>query len=182
MLYSIGIKNCAYKISGGTLSPLASAQKISFSNKSETRNFICRLSDGQVTSYNEVVDAGKDATLEIITLPLKFMKEVLGFTQAQNGVITENIRPKSVHFSLFYETQGDDEPIRVQLYDVVCPQPDFDVTTISNKLAVDGRKLKLIVNSSVYEDLSKPRSIGRSIRRSDNPTLFDNWFGEVTTT
>ena len=177
MLYTVGIRNCAYKISGGNMSPLIGAQKLSFATQNAKRDMIVRVGSG-AAAYSEDYETGRTADLSIVQLPVSFLVDVLGYTVSENGVLTEGLLNRPVHFSLFYETQTDGEPIRTQLYDVCCTRPNFDVSTMTNKPSVDIRKLKLTINA----DLRNTKTFGRSVSREDSAEQFDTWFGEAVTT
>lgn len=174
--YYTGFRNFAYKVSGGTKTPLAGAQKLSFTSQNASRELTVRVGSG-AAAYAENIETGRTADLDIVQLPVSFLVDVLGYTVDENGVLTEGLLNRPVHFSLFYETQTDGEPIRTQLYDVCCTRPNFDVTTMTNKPSVDIRKLKLTINA----DLRSTKNFGRSVSREDSAEQFDTWFGEVQT-
>lgn len=177
MRYSTGFNSFAYRVRGGsTLSPLIGAQKLAFSEGTDNRDLIVRLDSGDVIQYSETVSTGRTATLDIVQLPADFLKNVLGYTQGTSKVLVEGIQRTYTHFSLFYQYETDTEPVRVQLYDVVCAKPNFDVTTITNRPSVDIKKLKLIINPDISAG-----AYSRSITRSENASLYDSWFGVVTT-
>ena len=171
--YYTGFRNFAYKISGGIKTPLAGAQKLSFTSQSASRDMTVRVGSG-AAAYSESIETGRAADLSIVQLPVSFL---VGYTMDENGVLTEGLLHRPVHFSLFYEMQTDGEPIRTQLYDVCCIRPNFDVTTMTNKPSVDIRKLRLIVNAG----LRNTKTFGRSVSREDSTEIFDTWFGEVQT-
>lgn len=174
--YYTGFRDFAYKISGGTMTPLKGAQKLSFATQSASRELTMRVGSG-AAAYSESVETGRTADLSIVQLPVSFLVDVLGYTVDENGVLTEGVLRRPVHFSLFYEVQTDGEPIRTQLYDVCCVRPNFDVTSMTNKPSVDIRKLKLIVNA----DLRNTKAYERSVSREDSAEMFNTWFGEVQT-
>lgn len=170
-LYNTGFRNFAYKISGGTMTPLEGAQKLSFTVQSAARELMVRTASG-MAAYTENVETGRKADLEIVQLPVSFLVDVLGYTLV-DGILTEGLH-RPVHFSLFYEQQTDGEPIRTQLYDVCCTRPNFDVTTMTNRPSVDIRKLSLVVNADQSEQV-----YSQSVSREDNAEAFDTWFGEA---
>lgn len=174
--YYTGFRNFAYKINGGTMTPLKGAQKLSFASQNANRDLTVRVGSS-AAAYSENIETGRTADLDIVQLPVSFLVDVLGYTVDKNGVLTEGLLHRPVHFSLFYENQTDGEPIRTQLYDVCCTRPNFDVTTMTNKPSVDIRKLKLIINA----DLRNTKAFERSVSREDSAEQFDTWFGEVQT-
>lgn len=172
MLFNTGLKNCSYKASGSlTRKPLAGAQKISFSNNTAERQIKVRTTS--ITSYNETIEIGKAAALEVVQLSVDFLVDVLGYSY-ENGILTENLKRKPTHFSLYYEVQSDTEPTRIQIYDCVCTKPDFDATTITNNPSVDTKKLKLIINPENFNGITG--KISRSVTYSENATAYSTWF------
>ena len=85
MLFNTGLKNCSYKASGSlTRKPLAGAQKISFSNNTAERQIKVRTTS--ITSYNETIEIGKAAALEVVQLSVDFLVDVLGYSY-ENGIL-----------------------------------------------------------------------------------------------
>lgn len=173
--YNTGIQNCMYAIHGSsTKKQLNGAIKLSFRPSSGDRKLLVRDSKGAAMQYTDVRRSNtRQATLEIVSLPVSFLIDVLGWTQDSSGVLYESIQP-DIHISLFYETENGGHPIRHQLYDCVVCSPSFDVSTMTRQLSVNPRKLDIIVNPD--------RSTGkfsRQIARDDNTTLYNNWFESV---
>ena len=181
--YNTGFKNFQYVLSGGISTvpaPLPGAMKISFKPTTASRTFRVRLSDGTMSSISKTIDAGKTAQLTIIDLPESFLKSVLGYVKASDGTLYEG-QQTEVHFSLLYEMQGATEATRHLLYDCVCVKPSYDATTISAKPSIDTRTLDLLISPSTKESTTAEKvyygKYERTVKRSDNATLYDTWFG-----
>ena len=177
--YSVGFRNFKYCLVSkwGTVSPIAlpGAMKISIKPKTTSRTVTARLDSGNVTERTETYGAGSTATLSIISLPDSFLTDVLGYIKGADNVLIEGDR-KIVHFSLLYETQGLIEPTRHILLDCVCSKPDFDVTTMSNNIGIDARTLSITCDPHI-DSTTKKAYYHKSVKRSENSTLYDNWFG-----
>lgn len=181
--FSTGFRNFAYKAQGSfDKLPLPGAQKLSPSSQTVQRTLLVRTGTGAV-NYTDTIGTIEQKTLEIVYLPESFLVDILGY-QISDGTITEPILYRPKHFSLFYETQTDTEPIRTQLFDVVCGKPEFDVTSITNRLNVDVRRLALTLNPEL-KAFSPQQPFGgysRSVKRSDNAEAFDTWWSYGGTT
>lgn len=178
--YSTGISNCMYAVRGSNVKKrLNGAVKLSFKPSPEDRTLIVRGNSGGVMQITDTRRSGiRQATLEIVSLPVSFLVDVLGWTQDSNGVLYEGLQP-DVGISLYYETENGGRPIRHQLYDCVVCAPNFDVSTITGRLSADTRKLDIIINpyrNNYYRDINSDK-YSRQIAREDNPTLFNSWFG-----
>lgn len=170
--YSTGISNCMYAVHGSNVKKrLNGAVKLSFKPSSEDRTLIVRDSRGGAMQFTDTRRSGiRQATLDIVSLPVSFLVDILGWTQDSSGVLYEGLQP-DVSISLFYETENGGRPIRHQLYDCVVCAPSFDVSTITGRLSADIRKLDIIVNPD-----TSTGKYSRQIARDDNGELFNNWF------
>lgn len=183
--YSTGFKNFQYAlISNGGYSapvPLPGAMKISFRPRTASRTLSIRLSDGTISSTSKTADDGMTAQLAIIDLPEKFLKDVLGYVKAADSTLYEG-KQTEVHFALLYETQGATEPTRHMLFDCVCIKQGYDATTKSSTPGIDTKSLELIMNPNTTAGSAAYGKYKRQVKRSDNTTLYDNWFGLVSST
>ena len=181
--YNTGFKNFQYVVHGGISTvpaPLPGAIKISFKPTTASRTLKVRLSNGTMMSTSKTIDAGKTAQLSIVDLPEGFLKSVLGYNKASDGTLYEG-QQSEVHFMLLYETQGATEPTRHLLYDCVCVKPSYDATTISAKPGIDTKTLDLLISPSMKDGTTAEKvyygKYERTVKRSDNATLYDTWFG-----
>lgn len=183
--YNLGFKNFKYVVrNGGIQSPpaaLPGAIKISFKPRTASRTLSVRLSDGTMSSISKTMDDGITAQLSIVDLPEDFLKNVLGWTKATDGTMYEGQQPE-VHFTLLYETQGATEPTRHMLFDCVCLKPTYDATTKSASPSIDTKTLDLLISPNLTENSAAYGKYKRQVKRSENSTLYDNWFGLVTGT
>ncbi|MBO5449810.1 MAG: hypothetical protein J5994_10875 [Ruminococcus sp.] len=176
--YNCGYKNFHYSVrtaeGASPPLPLPGAIKLSFVPQTSERSVLVRKRDGSISSFTEKAEeTGKRAELEILSLPVYFLKDVLGYTQDENGVLIERTHP-AVHVSLLYETKYGEERVRHELIDCVFSKPSFDVSTIAMTPAADTRKMDVILNRD-------PASGGyeKSISESDNAEIFNGWFNSV---
>lgn len=127
---------------------------------------------GQPAEYTAAFrDRGIKLGLEVVSLPVQFLVDVLGFTVGANGIITEGEHP-TVHFALLYETGSLHGAVRHSYLDCVCQKPKFDVTTLSRSSKYDTRRLELVANKDIFSS----KAYKRSIREEDDPAVFAAWF------
>lgn len=173
--YHRGIRNVNYCLkTGGSISapfPLNGAVGISFTPQTTPRTIAVRPDKGGQIQHTDFIETGKQASLEILSLPVSFLTDILGYETDENGILYEGAF-KSVHFVLLYEEQNEDIPVRHLLYDVVCSKPSFDATTMTNTLGVDKRNLSLVIN----QDEDHECRYSQSISEADDKALFDSWF------
>lgn len=181
--YSTGICNCRYYVRGTAIAikTMPGAIKLSFKPSASDRSMLVRYSDGRFGQYSTARKTQeKRAELEIVSLPDNFLTDVLGWTKitsgSDSGAYIEGIKP-DIHISLLYETNNGNRPVRYWIYDCVIAEPNFDATTINDSLGVDTRKLELIINP----DPENGNNYSKKIARADNSTLYDTWFGLITT-
>lgn len=174
-----GFRNFQYCLKGSgsnTPAALSGAMKISFKPQSASRSAVMRYENGGVAERTEVRGTGSTASLAIVSLPDSFLKDVLGYVKDNDGILIEG-EHTSAHFYLLYETQGLTEPTRHILMDCVCSKPSFDVSTMSSNANIDTRSLEIVMNPVIDNQTVVYR---KSVKRSENSTAFDNWFGLIT--
>lgn len=183
--YNLGFKNFQYVLKNGGITappaPLPGAIRIAFKPRTASRTLSVRMADGTMSSISKTADDGITAQLSIVDLPEAFLKSVLGYNKATDGTMYEGQQPE-VHFALLYETQGATEPTRHMLFDCVCIKPTYDATTKSSSPSIDTKTLDLLISPNMAEGSAAYGKYKRQVKRSDNSTLYDNWFGLVTST
>lgn len=112
--------------------------------------------------------------LEVVSLPVSFLTDILGYTTDANGVLAEGGHP-SVHFALLYETRNTGAgAVRHCYYDCVCKKPKYDVTTLSGSSKFDTRTLEIIANRDIYGSGAYKKSVGE-----DSAATFAAWFDSL---
>lgn len=131
---------------------------------------------GKPTEYvSAYIDKGIKLGLEIVSLPVSFLTDVLGYTIDANGVLVENEHP-AVHFALLYETHmTSGDMIRHSYLDCVCRKPRFDASTLSGSSRIETRSLELVANRDIFGS----RAIKKSIAKETNAAVFNSWFSAL---
>ncbi|NMA65316.1 MAG: hypothetical protein GX957_03630 [Clostridiaceae bacterium] len=120
-------------------------------------------------------DDGYNITLDIFSLSIDFVCEVLGYT-TENGLLIENQNNKVVKFKLLYETESMDKPIRHCIYNCTCQKPTFDVTTITETVSINPKKLTIIADYGCGLHINKKQQIKVSTTVLTPIEVYDNWF------
>lgn len=128
-------------------------------------------------SCSEYVAAYRDKViklgLEIVSLPVSFLTDVLGYTTDANGVLIEGEHP-AVHFALLYETRGG-VITRHSYLDCVCRKPKFDATTLSGSAKFDTRSLEIVANRDIF-GMGKYK---KSVTEEQSASVFAAWFNAL---
>ena len=167
-----GFRNFHYRVIGWNSSirpkPLPGAIKLNIKPQTQERQVLARTSNGLLLPVTMAKhEASRAATLEIVSLPVFFLKDVLGWAEDSSGTLVEGPFPM-YHLELLYETNNVGNPMRHTLYDVVISRPAFDVSTLSENPNADKRSLELTIN---------PDGSGKyQARCSQGDSEYDTWF------
>lgn len=113
--------------------------------------------------------------LTIVSLPVQFLVDVLGYTIDSNGVLAEGGHP-AVHFALLYETGTTEQgAVRHCYMDCVCKKPKFDAATLSASSGFNTRTLEIAANKDIFGS----GMYKKSISEQDDPQVFAEWFTGV---
>lgn len=166
-----GIENCHYCLRNSAPVKMPGAVSLSKESGADLVTKKIRLASGIIIEKPVAVtqNAAK-VSLEIASLPLPFLTDILGYEIDSSGVLIEYQQLKAVPFTLLFETQADTGNIRMQYCECYCPKPSFTVTTVGENVTISTRKLELISTGS---------PISKSITAKQNQTVYDNWFGGV---
>ncbi len=118
-------------------------------------------------------DNGLRLGLEIVSLPVSFLTDVLGYTIDANGVLIEGEHP-AVHFALLYETRGG-VITRHSYLDCVCRKPKFDATTLSGSAKFDTRSLEIVANRDIFGS----GKYKKSVTEEQSASVFAGWFNAL---
>lgn len=125
------------------------------------------------TTVTDQVDNGYNISLEIYSLPIDFVCDILGYT-LENGLLIENRNNKIVRFKLLYETKSKSKPVRHRVLNCTCQKPTFDVSTITDKVSITPKKLSIIADYGC--GLCANEQIKISTTDTTPVEVYDNWF------
>ena len=113
--------------------------------------------------------------LEIVSLPVQFLVDVLGYTIDSNGVLAEGGHP-AVHFALLYETRTTEQgPVRHCYMDCICKKPKFDAATLSGSSGFCTRKLEIAANKDIFGS----GKYKKSVTEEQSASVFAGWFNAL---
>lgn len=168
-----GINNCYYSVikNGEYTAPVRLAGAVSFAD-SITANEKSINKGG----HNIVVDfeyGNRTGELSVFYLPKSFMTDVLGYVDDDGVLVEYDDKHKApVKFALLFETLTDGMPIRYVYYMCICQKPDFAVSTVTEQVNIEPKRLKLSI---------QPRPCCGGVRafvsENDNAEMFNTWFG-----
>ena len=173
-----GLKNVHYATiteqSDGSITYAAPKQipgavSISLKGKTETT----KIAADDDPSYHIVEDnQGYEGDLEIQIVPDCFKKEVLGFEEDAQGVLTENKDATTKNFALLYEFSGDEKKTRHVMYNCHATKPDIESSTKGDK--VESQTDKLTLTCSPAKDTGNVKS-----RVMEGQAPYANWYTAV---
>lgn len=155
--------------------PFPGAIKLSHKPECDTVRLNVRTDKGMISNTQRVIGKGKTAALEVVSLPISFLTDILGYFYDDNNILCEGVQ-ETMRFALLYETSNMGNPIRYCLPECICSKPTFDVSTLADSISADTRTLDIVINPYLHND----RYIySKSITEDNNKTIFDDWFNKV---
>ena len=145
----MGICNCCYKIDDMS-SAVALPGAISLNRDSNTEIKTKRIYTPSGVIVEQPVAVLQNAPrlqLDVFSLPVEFLTDILNYSIDSSGVMTE-YQPKLVPFTLFFETYDTDKGRTLYRYDkCYCQKPNFDVSTIADVKSLSTHKINIIATN-----------------------------------
>ena len=159
---------------GGFAAPcrLPAAVKLSLNDHTD----ILTASAAGVTSAIGIKGAYKSGELEVASLPLAFLTDILGY-RIQSGVLIEG-KIQASHFALLFESLDNATPERFVYYDCIAFQPEFKRETIGDSVEITDEKLSIAVCRPLAK-LLRGYSADFMSKCAKGEQAFDTWFDEV---
>lgn len=85
-----------------------------------------------IVYYQSGANNGYEGDLEIALVPDEVWKEIFGYTEDANGVITENALTESKAFAMTFEEEGDQTGTKFVLYNCTATRPSRELNTIED--------------------------------------------------
>lgn len=162
-----GISKCYYAVatiaadgsaSYDTPVALPGAVSISLEPQGETNHFWA----DNIDYYTSIANQGYEGDLELAKLPESFLLDVLGYAQAGNDLIYEDVNAAPVHFALLFQFEGDAKAIRHVLYNCTATRPSVASATKTETIEPQTETVTItatsIFVSAVDADVSKGRA------------------------
>lgn len=110
----------------GTVIPVPGAVSLSLDAQGDINKFYA----DNIIYYQSGANNGYEGDLEVALIPDAIWKSVFGYTEDDNGVITENALTEAKAFAMTFEEEGDVTGTKFVLYNCTATRPSRELSTI----------------------------------------------------
>lgn len=121
---------------------------------------------------------GYSGDLEMALITDSFRKDVLGYTDDDNGVLVENKDVEAVHFALMFQFEGDQKATKHVLYNCTSTRPSAAGETTAETIEPQTETVT-ITASSIYNASLEREIVKASTGDSTDSTVYDGWTSAV---
>lgn len=121
---------------------------------------------------------GYEGDLVLADIPDSFKKDVLGYIEDTNKVLTEDVDAPTVHFALLFQFEKDTKAARHVLYNVTVSRPSENSETKNNQINPQTSTLNYSA-SSVYNSARQKNVTKAETVETTNATTYNGWFEAV---
>lgn len=121
---------------------------------------------------------GYSGDLEMALITDSFRKDVLGYTDDDNGVLVENKDVEAVHFALMFQFEGDQKATKHVLYNCTSTRPSAAGETTTETIEPQTETVT-ITASSIYNASLEREIVKASTGDSTDTTVYDGWTSAV---
>lgn len=121
---------------------------------------------------------GYSGDLEMALITDSFRKDVLGYTDDDNGVLVENKDVEAVHFALMFQFEGDQKATKHVLYNCTSTRPSAAGETTAETIEPQTETVT-ITASSIYNASLEREIVKASTGASTDTTVYDGWTSAV---
>lgn len=121
---------------------------------------------------------GYSGDLEMALITDSFRKDVLGYTNDDNGVLVENKDVEAVHFALMFQFEGDQKATKHVLYNCTSTRPSAAGETTAETIEPQTETVT-ITASSIYNASLEREIVKASTGDSTDTTVYDGWTSAV---
>lgn len=121
---------------------------------------------------------GYSGDLEMALITDSFRKDVLGYTDDDNGVLVENKDVEAVHFALMFQFEGDQKATKHVLYNCTSTRPSAAGETTAETIEPQTETVT-ITASSIYNASLEREIVKASTGNSTDTTVYDGWTSAV---
>lgn len=121
---------------------------------------------------------GYSGDLEMALITDSFRKDVLGYTDDDNGVLVENKDVEAVHFALMFQFEGDQKATKHVLYNCTSTRPSAAGETTAETIEPQTETVT-ITASSIYNASLEREIVKASTGDSTDTTVYDGWTSAV---
>lgn len=121
------------------------------------------------------VNGGYSGDLVLALTPDDFLKQILGQTEDDDGVIYETADDTVARFALLFQAEGDTNNRRFCFYDCTAARPSRENNTKEDTIAPGTETISIVMN---------PRTTDRMVKcyidkTEDNTAVYNAWFNAV---
>lgn len=158
----------------GTPSPLKGAVSYSSSQVGDEATFYA--DNGGYITYTQ--DNGLEGDLLLALFPRKFLMDILGWIEDENGVLVQTSGTAQKPFALLFEVGTDDKPLRVCLPYCTGSAPSRPEKTNESAPTLEGETMAVKAKVLDYGKFKTAKfTIDSAITNSTE--AFEAWFGKV---
>lgn len=121
---------------------------------------------------------GYSGDLEMALITDSFRKDVLGYTDDDNGVLVENKDVEAVHFALMFQFEGDQKATKHVLYNCTSTRPSAAGETTAETIEPQTETVT-ITASSIYNASLEREIVKASTGDTTDTTVYDDWTSAV---
>lgn len=121
---------------------------------------------------------GYSGDLEMALITDSFRKDVLGYTDDDNGVLVENKDVEAVHFALMFQFEGDQKATKHVLYNCTSTRPSAAGETTAETIEPQTETVT-ITASSIYNASLEREIVKASTGDKTDTTVYDGWTSAV---
>lgn len=121
---------------------------------------------------------GYSGDLEMALITDSFRKDVLGYTDDDNGVLVENKDVEAVHFALMFQFEGDQKATKHVLYNCTSTRPSAAGETTAETIEPQTETVT-ITASSIYNASLEREIVKASTGDTTETTVYDGWTSAV---
>lgn len=121
---------------------------------------------------------GYSGDLEMALITDSFRKDVLGYTDDDNGVLVENKDVEAVHFALMFQFEGDQKATKHVLYNCTSTRPSAAGETTAETIEPQTETVT-ITASSIYNASLEREIVKASTGDSTDTTVYNGWTSAV---
>ncbi len=121
---------------------------------------------------------GYSGDLEMALITDAFRKDVLGYTDDDNGVLVENKDVEAVHFALMFQFEGDQKATKHVLYNCTSTRPAASGETTAETIEPQTETVT-ITASSIYNASLEREIVKASTGDTTDTTVYDGWTSAV---
>ena len=121
---------------------------------------------------------GYSGDLEMALITDSFRKDVLGYTDDDNGVLVENKDVEAVHFALMFQFEGDQKATKHVLYNCTSTRPSAAGETTAETIEPQTETVT-ITASSIYNASLEREIVKASTGDTTDTTVYDGWTSAV---